>query len=156
MGFSTHLRCDQLVEIASDYLERELNAADAERLEQHLLICGACAEYLAQIRAVRDAARKLATEADAGLDSGERAATARSAPAAQGRGRPMIAYKFLAEIGRRSLQRSEMASARSRKAGWMAQRGWADSTLRERHPCFTRRHAALLAGPAALSDRARR
>jgi anti-sigma factor RsiW len=67
------LRCDQLVEIASDYLEQELNAADAERLEQHLLICGACAEYLAQIRAVRDAARRLApdaaAEADAALDS---------------------------------------------------------------------------------------
>ena len=69
MGFSTHLRCDQLVEIASDYLEKELNAADAERLEQHLLICGACAEYVAQIRAVKDGARRLVPEADAQLDS---------------------------------------------------------------------------------------
>jgi anti-sigma factor RsiW len=68
VGFSTHLRCDQLVEIASDYLEKELNAADAERLEQHLLICGACAEYLAQIRAVRDGARKLLPDAEPQLD----------------------------------------------------------------------------------------
>jgi anti-sigma factor RsiW len=68
VGFSTPLRCDQLVEIASDYLEKELSAADAERLEQHLLICAACAEYLAQIRAVRAGARKLATEPDTALD----------------------------------------------------------------------------------------
>jgi anti-sigma factor RsiW len=68
VGFSTHLRCDQLVEIASDYLEKELSAADAERLEQHLLICGACTEYLAQIRAVRDGARKLLPAAEAELD----------------------------------------------------------------------------------------
>lgn len=68
MGFSTHLRCDQLVELASDYLEKELNAADAEQLEQHLLICGACAEYLAQIRAVREGARKLRSAADTALD----------------------------------------------------------------------------------------
>ena len=68
MGFSTHLRCDQLVEIASDYLEKALHAAEAERLEQHLLICGACAEYLAQIRAVRDGARRLLPEPEAELD----------------------------------------------------------------------------------------
>ena len=68
MGFSTHLRCDQLVEIASDYLERALSAQDAERLEQHLVICGACAEYIAQIRAVRDAARRLKPEGEAELD----------------------------------------------------------------------------------------
>lgn len=59
MGFSTHLRCDQLVEIASDYLERALSAHDAEQLEQHLVICGACAAYVAQIRALRDAAQRL-------------------------------------------------------------------------------------------------
>ena len=69
MGFSTHLRCDQLVEIASDYLEKVLTAADAERLEQHLLICGACAEYVAQIRAVKDGARKLVPAREPELDA---------------------------------------------------------------------------------------
>lgn len=69
MGFSTHLRCDQLVEIASDYLEKALTAADAERLEQHLLICGACAEYVAQIRAVKEGAKRLVPEAAAELDA---------------------------------------------------------------------------------------
>jgi anti-sigma factor RsiW len=69
VGFSTHLRCDQLVEIASDYLERALSAEDAERLEQHLVICGACAEYIAQIRAVRDAAQRLVPEGEPGLDA---------------------------------------------------------------------------------------
>lgn len=73
MGFSTHLRCDQLVEIASDYLEKALSVADAERLEQHLLICGACADYVAQIRAVRDNARQLGASDDSRLDAeGER------------------------------------------------------------------------------------
>lgn len=69
MGFSTHLRCDQLVEIASDYLEKTLTAADAERLEQHLLICGACAEYVAQIRAVKESAKRLVLDADGELDA---------------------------------------------------------------------------------------
>ena len=69
MGFSTHLRCDQLVEIASDYLERALSAQDAERLEQHLVICGACAEYIAQLRAIREASLRLgqATEAESSV-----------------------------------------------------------------------------------------
>jgi hypothetical protein len=49
LGIASHLRCDQVVELASDYLERALAAGDAERLEQHLLICGGCAEYVAQL-----------------------------------------------------------------------------------------------------------
>jgi anti-sigma factor RsiW len=59
VAFSTHLRCDRLVEIASDYLERALSAQDAEQLEQHLVICGACAAYVAQLRAVQEAAHQL-------------------------------------------------------------------------------------------------
>lgn len=69
MGFSTHLRCDQLVELASDYLEHTLTMEDAERLEQHLLICSACALYVAQIRAVRTGAGRLVHESEAPLDS---------------------------------------------------------------------------------------
>lgn len=59
MGIASHLRCDQLVELASDYLERALAAGDAERLEQHLLICGGCAEYVAQLREVMARAAQL-------------------------------------------------------------------------------------------------
>ena len=60
MGFSKHLRCDQLVEIASDYLERALAADDAEQLEQHLLICSDCARYVSQLRQIQERTRKLA------------------------------------------------------------------------------------------------
>lgn len=73
MGFSNHLRCDRLVEIASDYLERALSAQDAEQLEQHLVICGACAEYIEQLRAIREASLRLGqatgTEASEGTDA---------------------------------------------------------------------------------------
>lgn len=72
MGFSTHLRCDRLVEIASDYLERALSARDAERLEQHLVICGACAEYVAQLRAVREAAQRLGAAPPEHDDAGDK------------------------------------------------------------------------------------
>jgi len=68
VGFSTHLRCDQLVEIASDYLERALSAGDAEALEQHLLICRECTEYVRQLRQIREGAGRLAEAEPAPLE----------------------------------------------------------------------------------------
>jgi anti-sigma factor RsiW len=65
VGIPTHLRCQQLVEIASDYLERTLDAPDMERLEQHLLICAACAEYIAQLRQIRERSAELRRASDA-------------------------------------------------------------------------------------------
>ena len=59
MTIPSHLRCDQVVEIVSDYLERALASRDVEELEQHLLICNACADYVEQMREVLDKARKL-------------------------------------------------------------------------------------------------
>ena len=46
------LACVEEVEIATDYLEGALPAAEARRLERHLETCPGCSEYLAQMRAL--------------------------------------------------------------------------------------------------------
>jgi predicted anti-sigma-YlaC factor YlaD len=69
LGIASHLRCNQIVELASDYLERALAAGDAERLEQHLLICGGCAEYLTQLGEVVARAAQLGARAPEQLDA---------------------------------------------------------------------------------------
>jgi anti-sigma factor RsiW len=46
------LACIDVVEIATDFLEGVLPAAQARRLERHLETCPGCDEYLAQMRAV--------------------------------------------------------------------------------------------------------
>ena len=88
MGFSTHLRCDQLVEIASDYLERALSAHDAEQLEQHLVICGACAEYIAQLRAIREASLRMGQAREAESNVGPEHALESLLDRFRGGGRP--------------------------------------------------------------------
>jgi hypothetical protein len=59
MGIPSHLRCDQVVEMVTDYLERALSHEEAVELEQHLLICGGCAAYVDQIRETIARARGL-------------------------------------------------------------------------------------------------
>jgi anti-sigma factor RsiW len=44
------LACAQAVELMTDYLEGELPADEARRLERHLATCRDCTEYLAQLR----------------------------------------------------------------------------------------------------------
>ena len=44
------IRCQQLVELVSDYLEAALDDATAGELAAHLDLCGACAEYVRQMR----------------------------------------------------------------------------------------------------------
>jgi anti-sigma factor RsiW len=46
------LTCVQVVELVTDYLEGALPAAEAERLERHLVTCPGCSEYLEQLRAI--------------------------------------------------------------------------------------------------------
>jgi anti-sigma factor RsiW len=46
------LACIEVVEIITDYLEGALPDRERRRLEQHIAACGACAQYLAQMRAV--------------------------------------------------------------------------------------------------------
>jgi anti-sigma factor RsiW len=49
--FDRRLVCRAAVELMTDYLEGVLDPADRRRFEAHLERCGACAAYLAQMRA---------------------------------------------------------------------------------------------------------
>ncbi len=42
--------CQQLVELVTDYLEGDLDAADRAAVEQHLAACGHCTAYVRQVR----------------------------------------------------------------------------------------------------------
>jgi anti-sigma factor RsiW len=53
------LRCDELVELVTDYLEAQLSAAERERFEAHLADCRGCEIYLEQMRQVIRAAGEL-------------------------------------------------------------------------------------------------
>ena len=46
------MACQELVEVITDYLEGTLPASDRERFDAHLLACGACREYVEQMRAL--------------------------------------------------------------------------------------------------------
>jgi anti-sigma factor RsiW len=47
-----NIRCDQLVELVTDYLEGVLDEATMTEFDAHLTLCSGCAEYLDQIRSV--------------------------------------------------------------------------------------------------------
>jgi anti-sigma factor RsiW len=49
------IRCDEVVELISDYLEGLLNVATRAEFEAHLGLCEPCAEYLRQMRITLDA-----------------------------------------------------------------------------------------------------
>jgi predicted anti-sigma-YlaC factor YlaD len=63
------VRCDEVVELVSDYLEGALEPADREALEQHVLICSACADYIEQMRTTLALASRLRVTAP--LDDGQ-------------------------------------------------------------------------------------
>jgi anti-sigma factor RsiW len=44
------MKCKELVELITEYLEGELGAADQARFEQHIAGCDACTAYLEQMR----------------------------------------------------------------------------------------------------------
>ncbi len=44
------LTCEQLVELVTEYLEGGLADAERERFEEHVIVCGGCANYVDQIR----------------------------------------------------------------------------------------------------------
>jgi anti-sigma factor RsiW len=44
------IRCDEVVELITDYLEGTLDPGTAAELEAHLALCTGCAEYLTQMR----------------------------------------------------------------------------------------------------------
>jgi anti-sigma factor RsiW len=47
-----HLACVEAVEIIADYLEGALSDSERRRLEEHLVTCPGCTEYVAQMRTV--------------------------------------------------------------------------------------------------------
>jgi anti-sigma factor RsiW len=66
------LACQEIVELVTAYLEGGLPAEDRERFEEHVLTCGQCEEYVAQVRrtialAGRVDAADLSPEAQASL-----------------------------------------------------------------------------------------
>ena len=49
---SSELRCNELVELVTDYLEGDLPPSERWRFEVHLRRCRGCVTYLAQMRQV--------------------------------------------------------------------------------------------------------
>jgi anti-sigma factor RsiW len=64
------IRCDQLVELVTDYLEGVLDEATMAEFDAHLALCPGCAEYLEQIRST---ARNLGRISLDGLSDSARA-----------------------------------------------------------------------------------
>jgi anti-sigma factor RsiW len=54
--------CNELVEMASDYVEGALDAELVRRIDHHLLGCPGCRAYLQQLRASMAAMRALGTD----------------------------------------------------------------------------------------------
>jgi anti-sigma factor RsiW len=44
------IRCDEVVELVTDYLEGALDAQTTAEFEAHLALCPGCADYLDQMR----------------------------------------------------------------------------------------------------------
>ena len=44
------MRCQEVVEVLTEYLDGGLATDERELLEQHLLLCAGCGEYLEQLR----------------------------------------------------------------------------------------------------------
>lgn len=52
------MKCREVVELMTDYLEGVLPSHDRERFEQHIAGCDGCRAYLAQLRATLLAMRR--------------------------------------------------------------------------------------------------
>jgi len=60
-----NISCRELVELVTDYLDGALAPADVQRLQEHIRVCGPCAEYIEQVRSTaRMAAEAAAAELD--------------------------------------------------------------------------------------------
>jgi anti-sigma factor RsiW len=62
MRMERELTCAQLVEVITGYLEGALAPADVERVEEHLVFCDGCTNYLEQMRATVAATGRLREE----------------------------------------------------------------------------------------------
>jgi predicted anti-sigma-YlaC factor YlaD len=59
MRLDRELTCYEVVELVTDYLERQLSVRDLERFEEHLAFCDGCGNYLEQMRATIAATGRL-------------------------------------------------------------------------------------------------
>jgi anti-sigma factor RsiW len=62
MNESQEMRCKDLVEVITDYLEGALSPRDTLRFEEHLAVCEGCRNYLEQMRATIRLAGTLKTD----------------------------------------------------------------------------------------------
>jgi hypothetical protein len=56
------LTCQELVELVTEYLEGGLTAAERERFEEHVVVCGGCANHLDQIRTTIELAGRVTVD----------------------------------------------------------------------------------------------
>jgi anti-sigma factor RsiW len=56
------ITCREFVELATDFLEGTLPAADRERFEDHLALCAGCQAYMDQMRATLRALGRIPEE----------------------------------------------------------------------------------------------
>ncbi len=56
------MKCRDVVELMTDYLEGALSPADAARFEEHIAGCDGCRAYLEQMRMTRRLTGRLADE----------------------------------------------------------------------------------------------
>lgn len=56
------MRCQELVELVSDYLEGALSPADRARFDAHLATCEGCTRYVEQMRLTIRLAGRLTAE----------------------------------------------------------------------------------------------
>ena len=56
------MKCRQVVELMTEYLEGTLSAADRARFEEHIAGCDGCRAYLDQMRRTRQVLGRLADE----------------------------------------------------------------------------------------------
>jgi len=56
------MKCRDVVELMTDYLEGALTPSDRRRFEEHIAGCDGCRAYLEQLRATQAAVRKVAED----------------------------------------------------------------------------------------------
>jgi len=69
MRLDRELACQEVVELVTAYLEDALDPVDRERLEEHLVFCDGCENYLEQIRTTIRLTGRVEDELPAGLQS---------------------------------------------------------------------------------------
>ena len=56
------MKCREVVELMTDYIEGTLSPADRVRFEAHIADCDGCRAYLEQLRSTKNVAARLADE----------------------------------------------------------------------------------------------